>query len=60
MKPKKECLLRPGDFDYGHICPLCAAPKHRQSARCAQCYYDARRRHEYPDPPKYWLKGGVV
>ena len=35
MKPKRERLLRPGDFDYGHI-----------------CYYDARRRHEYPDPPR--------
>ena len=43
--------VRPGDLEYGHVCPLCAGPKHRQSRRCAVCYYDARRAGLYPDPP---------
>lgn len=34
------------------ICPDCAGPKHRQSKRCAACYTDARRRGEYPAPPR--------
>ena len=44
-------LLKPSDADYGLVCPECAAPKHRQSRRCKDCYYDARRRGEYPPPP---------
>lgn len=39
------------------ICPECAGPKHRQSKRCAACYYDARRRGEYPPPPAYRKSG---
>lgn len=43
--------VRPGEPAYGDICPECASPKHRQSKRCAACYYDARRRGEFPPPP---------
>ena len=49
MAPSKY-LLKPGMDGYGHVCPECASPKHRQSRRCAACYYEARRRHEYPNP----------
>ncbi len=34
------------------ICPECAGPKHRQSRRCAECYYAARKRGEFPAPPR--------
>ena len=37
------------------ICPECAGPKHRQSKRCADCYYAARKRGEYPAPPRLTL-----
>lgn len=43
--------IRPGAVEYGVVCPECAGPKHRQSKRCAACYYDARRRGDYPPPP---------
>lgn len=43
--------VRPGAVEYGNVCPECAGPKHRQSKRCAACYYDARRRGEFPAPP---------
>lgn len=33
------------------ICPECAGPKFRQSKRCRECYYAARRRGEYAAPP---------
>lgn len=49
--PAARYALRPADLDHGVVCPECAGPKHRQSGRCAACYYDARRRGEYPDPP---------
>ena len=32
------------------ICPECAGPKTRQAKRCAECYYAARKRGEYPNP----------
>lgn len=49
--PEPRHVLQAGHPDYGRVCPECASPKHRQSKRCAQCYYDARRRHEFPAPP---------
>ena len=52
--------VRPGDVDYGHVCPLCAGPKHRQSRRCAACYRDwllagngGQGRLYGPDNPAY-------
>lgn len=42
--------LRADDFDYGTICPDCAAPKHRQSKRCAPCYHEQRRQPPRDDP----------
>ena len=49
--PAARYAIRPGDPAYGVTCPECGSPKHRQSARCAACYRDARRRGEYPPPP---------
>lgn len=49
--PAAQYAARPADIDYGRVCPECAGPKHRQSHRCATCYYDARRRGMYPPPP---------
>ena len=45
------CAARPGDLEYGCVCPVCAGPKHRQSKRCQRCYADDRRAGLYPDPP---------
>lgn len=39
--PRPEWALRPGEFEYGDICPDCAgAPKTRQAKRCRWCRRD--------------------
>jgi hypothetical protein len=46
LMPHVKALTR-ADLDFGVICPLCAAPKAKQSRTCQSCYEDRLRDELY-------------